>query len=201
MKATQQLKNEHQSVELMLAVLEEAAERLELKNELNTEHLSGMVEFLKGFVDKCHHGKEEDILFPELEKMGVPKEAGPIGVMLNEHSEGRGYIRELSLALELLKKGEPLNKVSGSIIFSAKQYIVLLKSHIIKENEILFAIADERISKERQNELYEAFEELEENRIGIGKHEEYHRLLESLTQEYLSKSHRNETHSEMHQHI
>jgi hemerythrin-like domain-containing protein len=34
--------------------------------------------FLKEFADRCHHGKEEDFLFPALEKAGIKKEGGPI---------------------------------------------------------------------------------------------------------------------------
>ncbi|MGE5405704.1 MAG: hemerythrin domain-containing protein [Candidatus Saccharibacteria bacterium] len=185
MKATQQLKDEHNLVLVMLSVLEEVAQRIEAENELDVHHLEEIVGFLKGFVDSCHHGKEEDILFPELEKAGLPNNGGPIGVMLSEHSEGRGYIRELSSAVELLKKDEPLSKASGPIIFASRQYSALLKNHIMKENEILFMMADQRISSERQDELFEAFEELEETRIGLGKHEEYHRTLERLADEYL----------------
>ncbi|MFC1912532.1 hypothetical protein ACFLXG_05215 [Chloroflexota bacterium] len=39
--------------------------------------------------------------------------------------------------------------------------------------------------EEKQRELIEKFEELEQGRIGIGKHEELHKLLHHLKDKYL----------------
>jgi len=70
-------------------------------------HVSGdleqLMDFFRGFVDRCHHGKEEDVLFPELEKRGVLRDGGPIGVMLSEHAMGRRHIREIAEALARLR--------------------------------------------------------------------------------------------------
>ena len=74
----------------MLKILDKVCARLESKEKVDPEHLEPIVEFFRVFADKCHHGKEEDLLFPEMEKAGVPKEMGPIGVMLAEHQQGRG---------------------------------------------------------------------------------------------------------------
>lgn len=63
------------------------------------EELEGIMEFLMVFVDKCHHGKEEDFLFPALEAAGVARDGGPIGVMLHEHERGRRHIADMKNAL------------------------------------------------------------------------------------------------------
>jgi hemerythrin-like domain-containing protein len=88
MKATQQLRNEHEGVKVMLIILEQVCRQLEADRNLNEEHFDGILEFLKVFVDKCHHGKEEDLLFPALTAAGIPED-GPIAVMLQEHEMGR----------------------------------------------------------------------------------------------------------------
>ena len=67
MKATQQLKDEHEGVKIMLNILEQVCRQLGTKGSLNKEHFEGILDFLKVFVDRCHHGKEEDLLFPALE--------------------------------------------------------------------------------------------------------------------------------------
>ena len=82
MKATQQLKDEHEGVKIMLNILEQVCQELEAVGILNKEHFDGILEFLRVFVDKCHHGKEEDLLFPALIAVGVPKE-GPNGHVRN----------------------------------------------------------------------------------------------------------------------
>jgi hypothetical protein len=47
-------------------------------------------------------------------------------------------------------------------------------------------MADSRLSEKRQDELFEGFEKIEEERIGVGKHEQFHGLLEKLSQLYLN---------------
>jgi hemerythrin-like domain-containing protein len=113
MKATDQLRDEHKAVVLMLTILEKVSRKLKTKSSLEKEHFEGILEFFRVFVDKCHHGKEEDLLFPAYEAVGIPNKNGPIGVMLAEHEEGRGYVKNMTAAFEGLKKGEPL---SGSRI-------------------------------------------------------------------------------------
>ena len=180
MKPTEQMKEEHEGIKLMLRVLEKILSNTE---KINQEHLAKILEFLKGFVDKCHHGKEEDLLFPAMVKAGVPKEGGPIAVMLVEHEQGRGYIRNMSEAFDRLRKGD--GKALGKIAENGEDYIARLAQHIEKENNILFAMADKVLSTSTQDELEEGFEKLEVERIGLGKHEEYHKLLHRLKETYL----------------
>jgi hemerythrin-like domain-containing protein len=183
MKATQQLKDEHEGVKVMLNILAQVCRQLEATGNLNTEHFEGILEFLKVFVDKCHHGKEEELLFPALEAAGIPK-YGPISVMLHEHQAGRSYVKAMSEAFAGFKLGN--RSLSQGILHYAHDYISLLNEHIVKENNILFVIADSRLSEKMQDELFEGFEKIEEERIGIGKHEEFHGLLEKLSGIYLN---------------
>jgi len=46
-------------------------------------------------------------------------------------------------------------------------------------------MADSKISETIQAELLEGFKEIEERRIGYGKHEEFHKMLHALRDEYL----------------
>jgi hemerythrin-like domain-containing protein len=182
MKATQQLRDEHEGVKIMLSILEQVCQQLEAAGSLNKEHFEGILEFLKVFVDKCHHGKEEELLFPALVAVGVPED-GPIAVMLQEHEMGRNYIRAMSDAYATYIEG---NKSSyKSIRQNALAYISLLRNHIEKENTVLFVLADSHLSEGRQAELFEGFERIEVERIGLGKHEEFHGLLKKLSGIYL----------------
>ena len=47
--------------------------------------LNQAIDFSINFTNTCHHGKEEESLFPALEKEGMPREGGPIARMLYEH--------------------------------------------------------------------------------------------------------------------
>jgi hemerythrin-like domain-containing protein len=185
MKATQQLRDEHEGVKIMLDVLDQVCQQLEETGSLNKEHFEGILEFLKVFVDKCHHGKEEALLFPALVAVGVPED-GPIAVMLHEHEMGRNYIKALSAAFANYTTGDKFS--SKDIIQNIQDYISLLRDHIKKENNILFVMADNSLSEKRQDELFEGFERIEEERIGLGKHEEFHGLLKNLSGIYLNQT-------------
>ena len=182
MKATQQLKDEHESIKIMLNIMEKISNNLEKGKELNIDHYEKIIDFIKGFADKCHHGKEEDILFPELINHGIPNEGGPIAVMLHEHQLGRDHIKLLSSAFEDFKGGKKL--AIKSIILSSMSYVDLLRNHIEKENNILFMMADKVLNENKQSKIFDAFEKLEIEKIGIGKHEEYHALLAKLKSIY-----------------
>ncbi len=183
MTPTEQLKEEHQGIQLMLSILEKVCQRLESGETVDTGHLEKILEFIRVFADKCHHGKEEDLLFPEMERAGIPKEQGPIGVMLLEHSKGRDYVRGMNEAIAGYKRNEA--NVSSEFVENARNYIALLTQHIDKENNILFPWGERVLSEEQKKKLVEDFEKLEHERIGQGKHEEFHELLWHLRDVYV----------------
>jgi len=130
MRPTEQLKEEHNAIKLMLRILEKVCEKLESKEEVNPEHLEKIVEFIKVFADKCHHGKEEDLLFPAMEDAGIPKEGGPIAVMFVEHNMGRDYVKGMSEAVAKYKAGD--RTILPKIVENAKNYIRLLTPPLTK---------------------------------------------------------------------
>ena len=96
MKPIQDLIMEHEAVNLTLKILDKICSNIEQTGRIsNPEHLDQRIEFFIVFVDKCHHGKEEELLFPALEAIGVQRDGGPIGVMLSEHQQGREYVPKM----------------------------------------------------------------------------------------------------------
>lgn len=182
MKATDQLRDEHEGVKLMLAILGRAAAKLESGQDVSPEDLAQMLEFITVFADKCHHGKEEDLLFPAMEEAGIPREGGPISVMLREHDMGRGYVQGMRDAVAQYTSGD--KAAAPRIAEHAGQYIRHLTQHIEKENLILFPMADTYLSPETQERLVNDFERLEHEKIGAGRHEEFHQLLRRLKEAY-----------------
>lgn len=178
-KASQDLINEHKAILLTLKVLEKICSILNSSKQVDYYDINQIVDFIKTFADKCHHGKEEGFLFPALEEAGIRKQNGPIGVMLLEHEQGREFVRQMQQSIA----GNSIQ--ANNFITSSTSYISLLRNHIDKENNILFPMGDARLSQEKQNELLKKFETFEEEVIGKGKHQELHHLLESLEKKYL----------------
>lgn len=90
MKATEQLRNEHRGIEVMLDILAKVCGRLQAGGSVDPQHLAEILEFFTVFVDKCHHAKEEDLLFPAMEQAGIPGDTGQMGGLLGEHAGGPG---------------------------------------------------------------------------------------------------------------
>ncbi len=177
MRSIDVLRAEHDGIGVMLQVLEAICRRLEAHEPLDGGELEAILGFLKVFVDRCHHGKEEELLFPALEAAGIPREGGPIGVMLSEHEQGRGLIRSMREALE--------GPDGSGFAATARSYIDLLRAHIAKEDSVLFVAAESILASNQDSALFEGFEAIERERIGIGKHEEFHALLGALSAKYL----------------
>lgn len=165
MTATEALRGDHEIIERVLRVMERSALRLESGRPLSPEVLSSAVDFLRNFGDQCHHAKEERQLFPRMIERGIGREAGPIGVMLHEHDLGRTYLQRLEQALD---DGD-----DESTIEALHCYVGLLRTHLMKENEILFPLADGLLTGSDHDELVAAFQRLERERIGLGVLERY----------------------------
>jgi len=174
-KATDVLKQEHRAIEEVLDILERLATRAP---RAPLQAWERTLDFIRNFADRCHHLKEEEIFFPALEGRGIPVAGGPIGMMKVEHEEGRAHVKAMMEALARAK-GEP-DASRTKLIQNALAYLRLLREHIRKEDEILFAMADEVLTPQDQRELLKAFEEHEAAAIGSGVHEEYLKLADEL---------------------
>ena len=183
MTPTEDLINEHKALKVMLSIMSKIAEDIIANKIFYIEDVEKIVDFLQTFADKCHHGKEETSLFPALVLAGIQKENGPIGVMLQEHTLGRGYIKELIRGLENCKLGDTC---SGKLIAAnLTNYVNLLQNHIHKEENVLFPMANKTLSEQKQKEISEQFEKIEVEVVGHGVHEKYHELLNQLKSKYL----------------
>ncbi len=178
MTPTETLRHEHDIILLVLDGIERGANALQEKLAEDPDWLDTIVDFVRNFADRCHHGKEEKHLFVRLQERGIPKEGGPIGVMLQEHEQGRAFIRTVAEAAFGAKAGE-----AHALETSTTQllgYVRLLREHIKKENEILFVIADQVLTPDDQIELQQAFDRVEAEEMGEGTHERYHQLAHEL---------------------
>jgi hemerythrin-like domain-containing protein len=181
MSATDDLRTDHRAIERMLAILEAAAQRLEQGERVQPDVFRQGVDFVRNFADRCHHAKEEENLFPRMEARGVPRDGGPIGVMLFEHEEGRAYVGAIAGAIDAYEADG--RSAALTIAENARGYADLLRGHIAKEDNVLFPMADRVLSAADQAELDERFEQIETERMGPDTHERYHRLLDDLEEE------------------
>lgn len=167
-KPTEVLSDEHRVIERVLGVLQRLTA---VPVNPSLEQWRKALDFFRHFADQCHHFKEEKVLFPALEEHGIPREGGPIGMMLAEHEEGRGHVRSMIDAVEQVAQGN--GAASTTLLDHARAYVTLLREHIQKEDDILFRMADEVIPEEEQRRILKDFENHEAEEMGAGAHEKY----------------------------
>lgn len=129
-------------------------------------------------MDKCHNTKEEKVLFPLLELRGIPKEQGPIGVMLSEHEKEREFLRTI--------KGRLAKGDTKSVQVESKQLAELVKDHVWKEDDTLYPMGKRILSEADARKLVTGFEEIE-GALGEGFHDKYLELAAKLEKETASE--------------
>lgn len=180
--ATDVLRAEHRAIGRMLEVAGAVAAGLRRGNTGEGATLEKLIDFFRNFTDRCHHRKEEDVLFPLLVEKGVPVQNGPIGVMLDEHQRGRAFIAQMVRGLEDLRAG--VAGAAEALAGDVDGYVSLLREHIAKEDGVLFPLADRMLAEAEQRELSGRFNEIEEKEMGEGVHERYHHLIHELLEQY-----------------
>ncbi len=174
---TASLKRDHEVILRALARLEERVAEWRGTGTVDTAVLRRFLEFARTFVDRCHHGKEERCLFPCLERRGIPREGGPIGVMLYEHQLGRELVTRLDEGLRALERGE--EGAVSVVISTCDEYVQLLRSHIAKENGVLFPMGESVARDEDVDDVGGCYEAVE-GEVGHEVHEELERAAEEF---------------------
>ncbi|MFL0196002.1 hemerythrin domain-containing protein [Clostridium sp. WILCCON 0269] len=174
---------EHKNIKRMLQVIRKACLSIMNGREIDYMDFEMMIDFVRNYADKHHHGKEEKLLFNKMvdEIGGAAEKVVKFG-MLVEHDFGRLYMKELEEALAKVKDGDDEAKLD--VIANAVSYTHLLNRHIDKEDNVVYSFAQRSLSEEILNKFNmecNAFEE-EMNRAGVQN--KYIQILELLEQKY-----------------
>lgn len=178
------LMNEHRVIESVLDSFEAFVDRFAPDTSADPEDVGRFIRFIREFADACHHGKEEDILFEAITRHGMPRESGPIAVMLQEHEQGRQFVRAMAecaarAAVSGWDEGE-----RQRLRHAVHGYADLLRHHIQKEDGILYPMASSLLDASAIAEIARRFEAFESEETGAGKHETLHALAEELIARY-----------------
>jgi len=153
------LMDEHRLIEQVLGSLETLAFEVEAGRPLERPVVADYATFFREFADACHHGKEEDLLFARMVERGFPRESGPIGVMLFEHTVGRQRVAALRSVAEA--PGDVGAAERQLFLESSLEYIPMLRQHIQKEDRILYPMAGQVLvggELDRLEAEFEAFD-------------------------------------------
>ncbi|EKO1911618.1 hemerythrin domain-containing protein [Clostridium botulinum] len=179
MNSIELMVNEHKNIKRMLAVIRKYCFKVLKNQQLDYNDFYRIIDFVRNYADKHHHGKEEEYLFNRMiEEIKGPTEKLVKHGMLVEHDLGRLYMQNLEKALKALENGEEEAKID--IIANAVSYTDLLYRHIEKEDDVVYKFAERNLSKESLKKLDEDCKRIEKEAKEKGVQDKYINLIYEL---------------------
>ncbi|HSB57928.1 MAG TPA: hemerythrin domain-containing protein [Nitrosopumilaceae archaeon] len=175
--STMSLRKDHDLIEKVLKSMWATISLLNTGKTIPDIILMPVIDFTKNFTDVCHHSKEENSLFPELEKKGMSRTMGPIAVMLMEHDITRKIAKRMEESAQVyLNTGN-----SSQLITDMTEYINHVMQHLWKENNRLFMMADVAL-QDKKDQVNQSLHDVEQSKLKeIGKNrEDYEKLAYEL---------------------
>ena len=135
---------EHRLIERMVALMRQELERIRANIAVDPEFafvdpvfIDTAVDFMQIYADRCHHGKEEDILFAELAHRELSPELKKImDELIEEHNRARQYTKELVKAKENYLRQEP--DAVNQVLSYLDKLTAMYPKHIITEDQHFF---------------------------------------------------------------
>ena len=175
MQARGPLMIEHRLIERMLSVVRGVLAEIEQKHGVDPVFVDTAVDFIRVYADRTHHGKEEDILFRELNKKPLSADDRRImGELIDEHAFGRKTTKALVEANTRYRNGD--ETALADIAANFKTLTEFYPKHIEKEDKIFFPSSRNYFSDEEDQAMLDAFWEFDRNMI----HEKYESLVEGF---------------------
>ena len=164
---------EHRLIERMIKVMKNEIEMIRETGKARPEFIDEAVDFIRTYADRCHHGKEEDILFKQLSERKVSDHHKQmVDELLEEHARARALTGNLVAAKERYVAGEAeaFRDIAAVMLTLVDFYPV----HIEKEDRHFFIPCMEYFSSHEQDVMLEAFWEFDRTLI----HDKYRSVIE-----------------------
>ena len=166
---------EHRLIERMFTLVEKKLEKIQTTNQVDPLFIDTVVDFIRIYADRTHHGKEEDILFKKLEnKQMSDQDRRIMDELVDEHVLGRKTTKELVEANAQYRVGE--KTFLAVIVSKLKKLVNFYPKHIEKEDKVFFPSYMKYLSDEEDQLMLEEFYEFDREMI----HEKYKSVLQKL---------------------
>jgi hemerythrin-like domain-containing protein len=161
----------------MVRRIAEELARIKQTGAVDLLFVSQAVDFIRTYADRCHHGKEENILFRELDKKNLtPEQRQMMEELVEEHILGRTKTAEVVAAKERYACGD--HEALGELVDAMAALVEFYPKHIAKEDKSFFLPAMALFTPaEKEQMLQEGFD------FDAGLiHEKYRQLVSELEQ-------------------
>jgi hemerythrin-like domain-containing protein len=174
---------EHRLIERMIDVMREELSFFEKEKKLNPEFLKMAVDFIRTYADRCHHGKEEDILFRELgEKKPKDEHRHTMEELIEDHRWGR------KMTVRLVEANKRYIEGAGDAMSTAidcmKSLIQFYPKHFEKEDKHFFIPCMDYFTETEQQAILREEWEFDRNLI----HDKYKNIVIAVEKELTSRT-------------
>jgi hemerythrin-like domain-containing protein len=143
---------EHRLIERMIKVMHRALLQAERAKKIDPRFIESATDFIRAYADRCHHGKEEDILFRELKKKKIaPEHQKIMEELIEEHKRGRQVTGGLVEANSRYMKGD--ERALSEILECIRTLVGFYPKHIEKEDKHFFLPIMGYFSKEEKDSM------------------------------------------------
>lgn len=132
-EAISMLYEEHEVIITAAGLVDKAAALIENNPTEYEKAMRTLLHFFREYADGYHHRKEEELLFPEMERESELLAGGILAEMWENHRDFRQMLQEIEALLN--------SKEYKRVAQMAKQYTDSLLDHIAAENDEVFQSA------------------------------------------------------------
>jgi hemerythrin-like domain-containing protein len=165
------LKREHRMVSQVAQAARRDVDRAGETGDADAVELDDLIEFFRYFMNSCHAPKEEDLLFTMLHRRGLAWDVSPLCDLVREHEAMRVMLDSASDRLVRFRAGDA--GALPPLLHELTAYLDLLEQHVADEEEIVFPLAQERLTDHDFAELAGAFSALACDELDDGMHTYY----------------------------
>ncbi|MFX1411282.1 MAG: hemerythrin domain-containing protein [Promethearchaeota archaeon] len=169
------LMKEHRLIEKMIQLMKQEIEKMKKFAKANPLFIDIAVDFIRTYADRTHHGKEEDILFRDLEKKELsPNHTKIMEELVEEHIWARNVVGKLVDTKNQYEKGNV--EVINDIVKYLSELTDFYPKHIEKEDKHFFIPVMKYFTEEEQENMLQEFWDFDKTLI----HEKYEKVIENL---------------------
>jgi len=170
---------EHRLIEKMLRCFEGETRKITEQNKVDPVFIDTVVDFIRTYADRTHHGKEEDILFRDLIKKQLSQEHARImEELVEEHKYARNKVGMLVDAKQRYLKGE---NTLQEVVVLLNELANFYPKHIEKEDKHFFYPCMDYFTREEQHRMLTEFYEFDRNMI----HEKYRKIVDQVKAQFV----------------
>ncbi|MEJ2717084.1 MAG: hemerythrin domain-containing protein [Deltaproteobacteria bacterium] len=169
------LMREHRLIERLIEQMTSREKTFRADGIVDPLFVETVADFFRMYADRCHHGKEEDILFRDLARRKLdPAHAEIMKELVEEHKLGRRLVGQLVDAKERYGKGD--DAAFSEILDTLRELADFYPKHIFKEDKQFFYPCMEYFSSKEKDEMLEEFWKFDRQLV----HERYERIVNEL---------------------